>query len=298
MVAAILSLLLTSACGQSMKDTIARTKDASLTVHQRCTAMDDLAFEGKRAVAPLHELTHDPNAEVATCARKAIAGIFDSGAADALVPLLADDDPRVVVSATEALGQIGKRSTVPALVPLLQSPNRQVEIEALHALGTIGDKKVVPAIEEVALRRGATPAEDKAGRKVRIAAVGALGNLGDQRARTTLVRVLGSDPACSRAAGASLAALYQDDVTPLLPLLQERRHVALAFGLVDIGQEGTEDSLVAALHRFGDLELAEYYLNCGNRRLEKAARTWADDHGYSVLTHPGVGGDEWGSASD
>lgn len=62
--------------------------------------------------------------------------------------------------------------------------------------------------------------------------------------------------------------------------------------------DGTEDALVSALHRYGDdVELAEYYLNCGNGKLERAAEKWADDHGYTVFTHPGTGGGQWGSGA-
>jgi hypothetical protein len=45
---------------------------------------------------------------------------------------------------------------------------------------------------------------------------------------------------------------------------------------------------------YGDVDLAEYYLNCGNRTLEKAAHTWASQHGYTVYTTPGSGGGQWG----
>lgn len=262
---------LASACGgESVDDVVARAKDSDLSTTQRCLAMIDLARKGEEGVAPLHELTDDPDPRIARCAVKGIAEVEDPDAANALVPLLEDDDPRVVAAALQALGRIG-------------------------AGGRIGDPSVGPAIERLALRRGATPAKDRSGREVRRAAVVALGRFGDPGARSTLVEVLSTDPANSRTAGVALARIFQEDVRPLLPLLDVRRDIALAFALVDVGQKGTEDALAAALKRYGGVELAEYYLNCGNRTLEKAAVAWADDHGRIVMPAPGSGGGQWGS---
>jgi HEAT repeat protein len=320
--------LLLSACGGSIEETIAKAQDTRLTPHQRCVAMDDLSFEGGPAVAPLRRLAHDTDVQVAKCARKAIAAIYDSHAARALLPVLEDDDPRVVASAAEALGnvgdaravdplvgllgrdnprvvasaasalgQLGDASTAPRLVPLLTSPNGKVVGAAESALNQVADSSVLPALEKLALRRGATPAEDKAGRQGRRAAADVMGSIGDRGARATLVRVLATDPACARIAGAALAQIFRDDVTPLLPLLEKKSNIALAYGLVDTGQDGTQAALVTALHRYGDYDLAVYYLNCGDDKLESAAEKWADNHGYSVFTTPGIGGDEeWGSA--
>jgi HEAT repeat protein len=232
---------------------------------------------------------------VAQCARKALSQIDDPEAARALLLVLEDIDPGVAASAAEALGWIGDPIAVRPLAHLLASPDPTLVTKALQALGRIGDARSVRAIEKVALRRGETPAEDRAGRKLRWAAVMALGDIGDPAAKDTLVTVLGTDPANSRSAGAALARIFQDDVSPLLPLLDDRRNIALAYALVDVGQKGTEDALVAALDEYGDVSLAEYYLNCGNGKLEKAAMTWAGEHGYEVYTTPGSGGGQWGS---
>lgn len=288
-------LLLLSACGGSVQDTIAKAQDSGLTPAQRCSAIRDLASEGARGVAPLGALAADPDPEVATCARESIADVDDPAAAKALEGLLASTDAGVLVSAADALGKIGKPTSTPSLASLLTSPDRRVVLAAVEALGRIGDPRAVPALNKVALRRGSTRAEERASRKARQAAVVALGDIGDAAARSTLVRVLSTDPVSSRAAGTALARIYEPDVTPLLPLLQKRGNIALAYALVDVGQKGTEGALVTALHRYGDLDLAEYYLNCGNDRLESAAVTWAGNHGYTVFTQPGVGGGQWGS---
>jgi len=42
--------------------------------------------------------------------------------------------------------------------------------------------------------------------------------------------------------------------------------------------------------------MAEYYLNCGNGQLAKAARTWVISHGYTINQWPiGDSGKSWGA---
>lgn len=293
--AAAVAVLVGACGGASLEEDVATAKDSSLKAGDRCDAIGDLAAEGEPAVGPLRALAKDANHRVAQCATKALAQIDDPEAVRALVTVLEDRNPAVVASAAEALGWIGDQTAVRPLAHLLGSPDRTMVTAALQALGRIADERAVPSIEKVAVRRGATPAVDRAGRRVRSAAVVALGDIGDPSAKATLVSVLGTDPANSRSAGVALAKIFGEDVTPLVPLLGERRNIVLAYALVDVGQKGTEDALVTALVRFGDVNLAEYYLNCGNGRLEKAARTWASRHGYSVYTTPGSGGGQWGS---
>lgn len=287
--------LLAGACGGSVEDTLAEARDRDLSPGERCDAIRDLWFEGEEAVAPLAELARDPSSKVARCAVKALTTIDDPEATDALVALLDDRDPEIAAGAAEALGSIRDPDTVPALVAVLDSRDRAVVTAALQALGWIGEPEAVPAIEKLALRRGATTAADRAGGEVRRAAVFALGEIGDRAARDTLVKVLGTDPAAARAAAYALVKLYRKDVTPLLPLLDDPRNLPLAYALVDKGQSGTEDALVDVLLDHGGLQLAEYYLNCGNRQLERAAYAWAGQHGYSVYQTPGAGGGQWGS---
>lgn len=271
---AVVAVLASGCGGESLDDTVAKAKDTDLSSAERCAAIDDLYWKGGEAVPALHELADDPDLTVARCAVQGLADIDDpdaqDDAADALASLIAAgdaDDPRLVVAELKALGSFGRASAT-----------------------------VVRPVERLVLRRGATPAEDRAVRKVRQAAVVTLGRIGSPSARPTLVKVLATDAANAESAALALARIFRLDVTPLLPLLEQRRNLPLAYSLVDVGQHGTEDALVTALDRFGDIDLAEYYLNCGNRTLEKAARAWADRHGHYVMTSPGYGGGgQWGS---
>lgn len=51
--------------------------------------------------------------------------------------------------------------------------------------------------------------------------------------------------------------------------------------------DGTEAVLIKVLNAYGNENMAEDYLNCGNSILCEAAREWAINHGYEVYEVPG-----------
>lgn len=266
---------------------------------ERCQAMEDLAIRGDaEAVAVIRAQFDDPKAKVGRCAARALSSITDPKAAPALERLLAERDATVVTSAAEALAWSGDRGSIRPLARLLDRRQREVVLAGAAALGKLGFRAAVRPLERLALRGLTSTGADRGTRVVRRQAVVALGQIRAPAAQTTLRRVLRSDPANARAAGRALVRIFEDDVTRLLPMLDDGRNIALAYALVDRGQKGTEDALAAALLRHGGLRLAEYYLNCGNDRLEGAAHRWASAHGYTVTTQPGMPGDEWGSGVD
>lgn len=319
-------LALTSCGGRSLEETTDIANDASASRFDRCMAMNDLADEGAAAVETLHALASDPNPKVARCATESLADVRGRGAVLPLVALLADKDPAVVVGATTALGRIGDgRSArrlaelvgrrdprivaaavkalervadpraIPPLNDLVSRRDPRTVAVAVRALGGIDDPRAVRPLQRAAVRGLTASGPDPAWRKVRFTAVFALGELRDPRAEDTLLRVMRSDPRHSDVAGRALTKTFAHDVGHLLPLLQDPQNIKIAYALVDLGRRGTEDELATALHSYGDLTLAEYYLNCGNRRLEGAARDWAYARGYTVTTVPGMGGNQWGS---
>jgi HEAT repeat protein len=289
------ALALTGCGGRSVEEATDLANDRSASATDRCDAMDDLVLAGAPAVDNLRALVDDADPVAAWCAVRAIADIDDPEAVPALHVLLSDKDRKVVISAAAALGWIGDGRSARPLGELVTAKDPRVVTAAAKALGRIDDPRAVRPLERVAMRGLAVRGTDKVWRKARFTAVFALGELRDPRAEATLLRVMRTDPATSRAAGRALTKVFAHDVQHLLPLLQEPRNIRLAYALVDLGRRGTEDELVAALLQHGDLSLAEYYLNCGNNRLENAAHRWASAHGYTVTQMPGVPGDEWGS---
>jgi uncharacterized protein YjgD (DUF1641 family) len=64
---------------------------------------------------------------------------------------------------------------------------------------------------------------------------------------------------------------------------------------IRMGKTGTEPALVNALNKYGNVTMAEDYLNCGNTTLEEGAQAWAKKRGYNVISTPGShGGPIWG----
>ena len=49
------------------------------------------------------------------------------------------------------------------------------------------------------------------------------------------------------------------------------------------------------LNKYGNIRLAEDYLNCGQSDLDRAARSWASSHGYSIRSGSGSNRATWGS---
>lgn len=92
-----------------------------------------------------------------------------------------------------------------------------------------------------------------------------------------------------------IAKACRGNADKLLPYLNNEETVTVYFALIKIGRKGTEEALIEALNKFGYKRMAEDYLNCGNKKLEDAARQWAEEHGYEVVTGRGLPRVVWGS---
>jgi HEAT repeat protein len=64
---------------------------------------------------------------------------------------------------------------------------------------------------------------------------------------------------------------------------------------ISLGNVTVLPELTNILQSAGDAEMAVTYLNCGNKRLSDAARQWASDHGYTVVSSGGGGSASWGN---
>lgn len=66
--------------------------------------------------------------------------------------------------------------------------------------------------------------------------------------------------------------------------------------IIQCGRKGTEQILIDALNAHGHSLMCEEYLNCGNRRLMKAANAWASTNNCRIMkTQYGNGGPMWGA---
>jgi hypothetical protein len=76
----------------------------------------------------------------------------------------------------------------------------------------------------------------------------------------------------------------------------QRKVENAVYCFVAMGEPKVVDDLVQILDDHGDKDLAETFLNCGNDKLEQAARDWATKNGYQTLMLPaGASHQNWGS---
>jgi len=121
----------------------------------------------------IRPLLADDDDEIRAQAAKMLGDARDAGATGALIAALADPAPRVRFFAAEALGRIGAPSAIVPIAGMLAANDGEdvyLRTAGVHALAGIGDPA---ALEALAAHRSAA---------VRIAAVVALRRLGDPRA--------------------------------------------------------------------------------------------------------------------
>jgi HEAT repeat protein len=163
------------------------------------------------------------------------------------------------------------------------------------------------------------------------ALLSALGQLGDPRAVAPLIEYMKNGPVGRNLVPQELCALGSASIEPLIALLHDsnentRRLAAEALSdlamkqqkdtrprdalvavmgthdiaimagayqfYVSLGAPGTENDLVAALERFPNQGMAEYFLNCGSVPLEDAAIAWGQKLHYHITQQ--VYGIVWG----
>jgi HEAT repeat protein len=163
------------------------------------------------------------------------------------------------------------------------------------------------------------------------ALLSALGQMGDPRAVAPLIDYMKNGPVGRNLVPQELAELGTASIETLIPLLhaanentrrlaaealsdlaikdqkETRPHDALVAVLgthdiaimagayqfyVGLGAPGSESDLIAALERFPDQGMAEYFLNCGSVPLEDAAIAWGQKLHYHITQQ--VYGVVWG----
>jgi hypothetical protein len=142
----------------------------------------------------------------------------------------------------------------------LESQYPLIRVKAAEGLRRVGDPQTMAAL---------IPALKDTDPRVRLSAAGALSNTNDPRA-----------------VGALLEALIDRD--------EEVIAGAYTFFLKE-GKPGSEDELIEALNQSGSEEMATAFLNCGNAKLNEAAREWASRKGYTVVPSQGESV-HWGGA--
>lgn len=258
-------------------------------------------------------------------AAEAVLVAIGEPAIEPLVALLSETD-----WADDVLAKIGS-AVIPAVVPELQSEKAIVRYRALGVLLQLyaADKDALAAqLVQPEMIPTLIEARDKAGygddRDDDIAAVlteigepaakalvallpgsawvgDVLAGMGDVAAPALLEALQSKDSATRFAAADVLVEMQRSNPESVVSLMSALEKDNLEFiatnyaFYIRLGQSGTEDTLTQALHAHGDKQMAVDYLNCGNERLETAAKQWAADNGYEVYTTEGSHyGPQWG----
>jgi hypothetical protein len=210
-------------------------------------------------------------------------------AVDVLAEFLKNGDFHLKGGVISALGATKSARAIPALlVPLKDPYDGMLHSDAANALSEIGDPGAIGPILELlkgpsfggsregipsVLVKFGVPAVEPLTRllhddnnRARLLAAQALGQIKDRRAEQALMDALheGNAPVI---AGASLFFVFR-------------------------GEPGSEEALIDALNKYGDEQMAIFFLNCGNPKLEDAARAWSRKKGWDV--HQQAYGLTWG----
>jgi HEAT repeat protein len=261
-----------------------------------------------RAVEPLIAALSDARWEVRQNISEALGEFKDARAVEPLAVALKDREWEVRQNAAKALGQIKDARAVEPLIAALQDESWNVRDHAARALGQIKDARAVEPLGAALNDLG-------------LSAVTALGAIKDVRAVEPLVgaltdwdlappvaRVLeslGWEPATSEDRVHYLAA--RRDKTGLLSQWERSRDVLRADILSDdqsrfnnailafiwLGRDETVSDLIAALDSRGNREIAEAYVNCGQKELQEAAQHWARHNGFVIAASGGQARIEW-----
>jgi HEAT repeat protein len=284
-------------------------------------AANALAEIGSSALRPLIEAYQDPDPEVRAAAVQAFGQMDDPGSVDPLIMALGDEDIQIRKVAINYLEEKADPRVVDALIPLLKDPAVQVEVA-----GALGHLKDPRAFEPLIAALNSLDSTSGNGYSF----VQALLQFDDSRIIQPLIgafRLVNSNNQSDAVKG--LVKIGGPAVEPLIAALQSpdgstRRWSARALedigdsradeplmaGLkrgdlevvagayaffINKGEPGTENTLINALNQHGDKGMGEAFLNCGNDRLEQAARDWASKHGYVIVSGGLAGGPIWGS---
>ncbi|HPP52681.1 MAG TPA: HEAT repeat domain-containing protein, partial [Thermoguttaceae bacterium] len=253
--------------------------------HVREAAAEALVKLGPPSIPALREALKDQHSDVRHAAAKALGNLGDHESIPALREALKDQDWHVRGIAAEVLGKLGDRESIPALREALKDEELSVRNAAAKALGKLGPE-AIPALREALKDQDEDVGE---------AAAEALLHLGEvPKTKRDLV---------------FWSCLTPNGIVFLRGIWPEAKEIMLTFlrdpdlptacraaeTLIRIGDPDTVPHLVRFLQERGSVEVAEWYLNCGQPALERAAREWAAARGYSVGTWPGgYGGPHWG----
>lgn len=305
-------------------DVVAASLDASACAQVGAMSSSDPSVEPYVEIVRLgleETLTNDGDPAQREAAARCLGALGATDSWPALATAAAqDEDPIVRAASATAVASVAGTEAVGALVDSLawELEERVVDIEAealasmsgamdavLEKLGESGlDESQQVRVARVAAIAGSAWVKKlcaELGGSNSLAAEILLGEIG-KPAVDPLIKLLKSKKSDIRfAAAAALVRIERNvpgTVEKLTGALDSKSLKVIASNyafFIKLGRAGSEKILRSALLKYGNKAMALDYLNCGNDKLDAAARAWADKHGYYVYSSPGShSGPSWG----
>jgi HEAT repeat protein len=237
-------------------------------------------------------------------------------AVDPLIAELPEASPAAQARICQVLEQVGSARAIPALRPLVEAEDETVQIAAVRALVVLGDREVAPMalarFAELAARWQSPdpewapleidPSDPFFGEKIVAAEaqeaqasrsrsqfeslLGALGAMATPDAHGALIDYLAKSGNEQLRVSAA-RALAQKPGAAAEKYFREARArgdlPVIAGAWRRFRGSERQDLLLRAFEKFGDLEMAQEFVNSG-LVFEAAARDWAHRHGYTVIS--------------
>ncbi len=266
--------------------------------HVRYSAQEALVEIGTQAVERLNTCLKDGDSHIRKEVAYILGQIKDIRSAEPLLVALKDTSEDVRKEVIESLGAINDVSPLEsAIVPLikaLKDTNEAVRLRSAYILADIGSPAIEPLIE--ALKDDDRNVRYAAAEAIRFAATD---EKHEDKVRTRdlltvepLIELLNDTEQDIRQK--ALLAIketgykYEND-TRIVEILNEalkKKDLATMADFYDYfirkGEKGTEGILKKILDKFGSKTMAEDFINCGNEKLARIARTWANKYGYEI----------------
>jgi HEAT repeat protein len=129
-------------------------------------------------------------------------------------------------------------------------------------------------------------------------AANSLAQIGESAIEPLLAALKSPDGEIRRNAALALGWIKDPRAASALQQAFEKRDTEVIVGayayFIGRGEPGSEDVLIEALNKSGDLSMDKAFRECGNERLEQASRTWVPRTGNQRRgTYGGVWGHPW-----
>lgn len=273
-----------------MRTELLSSLDSFTDIERRLAAMRSLSALGLGAeVEPVGWIaTGDEDAAVRVAACEALAGDGSEEAVGALFEALAEE--------TDDDAAAEKAALIAGLPEAME-----ITIAAYEESYEVAEKERIASVAAVAGEQWVDPLSNELGGDHNDAARAMLVRIGEPAVDKLISLLRSKKYAVRESAAETLVSIERGtpgSVERLMESLEDKDYKDIAkyyVFYIKLGREGSESTLRIALLRHGSKSMALDYLNCGNAKLESAAKTWASRHGYIVV--PGIGssgGPNWG----